>query len=147
MISLSGPSKSGKTVLVERVVGADLLITVTGGSIWNQGDLWERVLAWMDAPDSVSTGKDASHKGSITGSATAGVSLLGFGKGEASGAGTIESGTTSSTVSTRRRGGMNQVVKDIGEASSFCSSMTSTTSNEVVGAKSPTSSRRRLALA
>jgi hypothetical protein len=33
IISLSGPSKSGKTVLVERVVGRDSLIAISGVSI------------------------------------------------------------------------------------------------------------------
>ncbi|WP_202898827.1 hypothetical protein, partial [Komagataeibacter europaeus] len=33
VISLSGPSKSGKTVLVEKMVGADYLITVSGAEL------------------------------------------------------------------------------------------------------------------
>src|SRR5262245_56673753 len=33
LVSLAGPSKSGKTVLVERVIGRDQLIPVSGGSV------------------------------------------------------------------------------------------------------------------
>ena len=33
VVSISGPSKSGKTVLIERVVGVDNLITVSGSEI------------------------------------------------------------------------------------------------------------------
>jgi hypothetical protein len=51
VISLSGPSKSGKTVLVERVVGRDCLITVTGANVEEPDDLWDRVLDWMDIPN------------------------------------------------------------------------------------------------
>jgi hypothetical protein len=39
VIALSGPSKSGKTVLVERVVGKDKLIHVTGSGVDTPGDL------------------------------------------------------------------------------------------------------------
>jgi hypothetical protein len=40
--SLSGPSKPGKTVLVERVVGRDLLISISGASIRDPDQIWER---------------------------------------------------------------------------------------------------------
>src|ERR1019366_5316181 len=52
VISLSGPSKSGKTVLIERVVGRDLLIPISGASLRSPDDVWNRVLDWMDLPDS-----------------------------------------------------------------------------------------------
>jgi hypothetical protein len=57
VVSISGPSKSGKTVLVERVVGKDSLITVTGASIRELSDLWNQVLDWMDFPTSTSTSR------------------------------------------------------------------------------------------
>jgi hypothetical protein len=46
--SVSGPSKSGKRVLVARVVGRGNLITVTGAGINDPEDLWSRMLDWMD---------------------------------------------------------------------------------------------------
>jgi hypothetical protein len=33
VVSVSGPSKSGKSVLIERVVGRDDLITITGADL------------------------------------------------------------------------------------------------------------------
>jgi hypothetical protein len=57
VVSLSGPSKSGKTVLVEKVVGRDLLISLSGASIRHPDEVWQKVLDWMDVPNSTSTGR------------------------------------------------------------------------------------------
>ena len=57
VVSLSGPSKSGKTVLVERVVGQDYLIIVSGASLSAPGEIWDEVLNWMDLPDSITKGR------------------------------------------------------------------------------------------
>src|SRR6266511_259357 len=54
IVSVSGPSKSGKTVLVERVVGRDSLITITGAGIRAAEQIWDRILDWMEAPSTVS---------------------------------------------------------------------------------------------
>ncbi|HUJ61923.1 MAG TPA: hypothetical protein VLX92_25635 [Kofleriaceae bacterium] len=53
--SLSGPSKAGKTVLVQRVVGRDNLITVSGASVRSPDQLWERVLDWWGEPHATMT--------------------------------------------------------------------------------------------
>src|SRR5262245_35438890 len=50
LVSLAGPSKSGKTVLVEKVVGVDNLIAVSGASVPSADALWDRVLDWMGDP-------------------------------------------------------------------------------------------------
>lgn len=63
IVSLVGPSKSGKTVLVERVVGRDLLIPVTGAGIKSPDDVWTRVLDWIDAP--ISTSSTSGVSGSL----------------------------------------------------------------------------------
>ena len=54
IVSISGPSKSGKTVLIEKVVGQNDLIPVTGARISKADDLWDRILDWMDTPELVS---------------------------------------------------------------------------------------------
>ena len=60
-VSVTGPSKSGKTVLIENVVGKDNLIVVTGAGITQSSDVWNRILDWMNAPSSVSSSsKDMS---------------------------------------------------------------------------------------
>jgi hypothetical protein len=65
--SVSGPSKAGKTVLVQRVIGKENLITVSGASVRAPDQLWERVLDWWGEPHSTmashtDTQADASNK-------------------------------------------------------------------------------------
>jgi hypothetical protein len=62
--SISGPSKSGKTVLAEKLIGKDNLIQISGAEVQSGGDLWKRVLAWMDVPSCVAsqTTTSSSHK-------------------------------------------------------------------------------------
>src|SRR4051794_31561858 len=57
IVSLSGPSKSGKTVLVEKVVGKDKLVPVVGAGIREPEQVWTRVLDWIDAPTDNTTMK------------------------------------------------------------------------------------------
>jgi hypothetical protein len=53
VVSLAGPSKSGKSVLMQKVVGRDNLIVVQGAGIEHPNEVWSRVLDWMEAPVSV----------------------------------------------------------------------------------------------
>ena len=46
LASVSGPSKAGKTVLVQRVIGVANLVTVSGATVRTADQLWERVLDW-----------------------------------------------------------------------------------------------------
>lgn len=48
--SLSGPSKSGKTVLVQSVVDQNKLVIVQGSGINSPDDLWDEVLDSFDIP-------------------------------------------------------------------------------------------------
>ena len=50
VVSISGPSKSGKTTLVTKVVASDNLIHLYGASIKSPDDLWKSVIAWMGGP-------------------------------------------------------------------------------------------------
>jgi hypothetical protein len=113
IISLSGPSKSGKTVLVTKVIGQDL-IQVSGATIRSGDELWGKVLDWMDAPEEVI--KKEGSANSIEGSASAGggfsiLPLFAQAKGEA-GIKTGHQGTTS-TERTFRRRGFAQVIREI----------------------------------
>lgn len=113
IVSLIGPSKSGKTVLVEKVVGQDLLITVTGAGIGSPDDIWSRVLDWMEAPTSrerhsSSTGTVSAEAG---GSGSIGLPIVG--KIEADGKLGTEVGHERGKSLTYGRTGLTQVVKDI----------------------------------
>ena len=71
--SVSGPSKAGKTVLVQRVVSEGNLVTVSGASVRTPDQLWERVLDWWGEPHSTTASRaDATtesrtheHQGSV----------------------------------------------------------------------------------
>ena len=116
IVSIAGPSKSGKTVLVERVVSEDNLVPVTGATIREAGDVWERALDWMGTPSETSTTEETSHKGALTAGAKGGASLVGMVKADVSGSGTIESGGASSKGEVTGRRGMKQVVDEIADS-------------------------------
>jgi hypothetical protein len=110
--SISGPSKSGKTVLVQRVVGEDNLITVSGASVRAADQLWERVLDWYGEPHSTtasnaqaSTDTQTHEKGAMLG--VPGTNVTGKQTSFASQVGTE---TTQATVNRR---GLPQVVQEL----------------------------------
>jgi len=94
IVSLAGPSKSGKTVLVEKVVGRDNLIPIQGTGIQSLDQVWERAFDWMDLPteETMST----TNKGE----ASVGVSV------------SHERGKST----TKRRRGLAQLVAEIGNS-------------------------------
>lgn len=50
VISLAGPSKSGKTVFIEKNIGKDRLVQVTGAGITEANRLWDRVFDLIGTP-------------------------------------------------------------------------------------------------
>lgn len=114
VVSLVGPSKSGKTVLVERVVGRDSLITVTGAGIQSPDDIWSRVLDWMGTPTTQSKGSATSGKVGAEVGASGSASLLGLAKGTGEVKGAVEAGYESEQSKSFERTGLAQIVKEIG---------------------------------
>ncbi len=117
IVSISGPSKSGKTVLVKKVVEQDHLIPVSGASIRTADDLWRKVLAWMEAPSERTETTQRSFGGSanLSGGGEVGLPLVAKGKAEISVDMTGQSGTG---VSQKIAADMLQpVVDEIAESS------------------------------
>lgn len=116
LISLSGPSKSGKTVLVERVVGTEFLITITGASINQPSDVWDHVLNWIEAPSSTSgTRTIGGTLGSeVTGKGAVGIPMIAKGEVGIAARGELTGEVTTETI--RERRGLPQVVQEIGES-------------------------------
>ncbi|MCL4793311.1 MAG: hypothetical protein KJZ84_02050, partial [Bryobacteraceae bacterium] len=114
VVSLSGPSKSGKTVLVEKVVGKDLLIPLSGASLRSADQVWERILDWMGAPtgESESVAKGEQYGAEV--GAKGGCSIPFFGKTEVSAAGKGEKSSETTSVQLFNRSGLSQVVREIG---------------------------------
>jgi hypothetical protein len=114
VVSVSGPSKSGKTVLIERVIGPDDLITVSGASIRKAQDLWDLVLDWMDVPLSVTTTATKGGSEEVTVGVKGKLGIPFVASGEASAAGTATTSRSNADTEARPRRGMTQVVEEIG---------------------------------
>src|SRR5690554_1983621 len=67
IVSVSGPSKSGKTVLIEKIAGRDNLITVTGAGLNDAAQIWDRALDWMGTPTQTTETTTNTVGGSATG--------------------------------------------------------------------------------
>ncbi|MFZ6873912.1 hypothetical protein ACO0LF_17790 [Undibacterium sp. Di27W] len=112
-VSIAGPSKSGKTVLVESAIGPDLLIPLSGARIYKAEDIWERVLGWMDVPTEVSDTEKKGSKASleVSGSGNVGVPLIATAQVGGKASGSLEKGTEVREV--RKKNGLDQVVREI----------------------------------
>ncbi|HEX4135428.1 MAG TPA: hypothetical protein VHY84_12515 [Bryobacteraceae bacterium] len=99
---------------MEKVVGRDLLIPVSGASLRGPDDVWNRVLDWMDVPNT--TDKSRTIGGSLGGEleAKGSIALPFVAKGEAAATGKTEVRAESSDGSTHQRRGLQQVVDEIG---------------------------------
>jgi hypothetical protein len=64
IVSISGPSKSGKTVLAKKLVGESNIIHIFGAEVGSGNELWTRVLDWMEVPSASveQTGESRAHR-------------------------------------------------------------------------------------
>lgn len=113
IVSISGPSKSGKTTLVQKVISQDNLIQVYGASIRKAEDLWTNVLAWMGGPIEISetTGTKSTGTFTATGGGKLGIPLVAEGSATAQASGGFDRSST--TTEKRAVSLIDQVVKDI----------------------------------
>src|SRR6476659_8157676 len=110
--SVSGASKVGKTVLVQRVVGEGNLITVSGASVRTPDQLWDRVLDWWGEPHATTAAHLDTTTDTHTHERTANVGISGFGAGGRRSQGE-QHGTTDTTQATVNRRGLPQVVQEL----------------------------------
>jgi hypothetical protein len=80
VVTLSGPSKSGKTVFVEDAVGKGNLIHVTGAGVTEPSILWTRIFAVIGTPLEVSNTSSTKIASSISGKVNGGIPLLASGE-------------------------------------------------------------------
>ena len=76
VISLAGPSKSGKTVFIEKNVGKDRLVQVTGAGITEANKLWDRVFDIVGTPIEKRTTSSKGFEGSVGGKVGGEASVL-----------------------------------------------------------------------
>ena len=111
--SLSGPSKSGKTVLIKKVLDPDALISLSGAAIKSAEDLWDRVLNWMEAPSerTLSRDQELTIKGETKAGGKLRIPLLAEGSADAAAGGEYAYGRGSEER--HERGGIDQVIREI----------------------------------
>lgn len=112
IISLAGPSKSGKTVLIEKVVGAKNLIKISGAEI-NERDLWDLVLDAIGAPE-----HEKGQKTNKSSQTTEGINAFEFGVPNiAKNTSTIRAGNTTETSNQieylNRRNSYSEIAKTV----------------------------------
>jgi hypothetical protein len=87
VISLSGPSKSGKTVFIEKTIGKDRLIQVTGAGVTDANKLWDRVFDIVGTPIAKKTTAASGFEGTVGGKIGGEAGILVSATGELSAAG------------------------------------------------------------
>lgn len=112
--SLSGPSKSGKTVLIKKVLDPDTLISISGAAIKSGDDLWNRVLNWMEAPSERSRSRD--HEVTVKAEAKGGgkIRIPFVAEGSVEGMTGGEYAYGRGAEERHERGGIDQVIREIG---------------------------------
>lgn len=95
VVSLSGPSKSGKTVFIEKTLGRDNLIKVNGAGVKSAGALWLKVFAVIGTPVKFVQTTEKNNTSSFGAKVEGSVPLLA--KGEVSAVGAWGSKETAAT--------------------------------------------------
>ncbi|RFD18887.1 hypothetical protein DY926_14215 [Komagataeibacter melaceti] len=97
VISISGPSKTGKTALVDTIITSEKIIPVTGLSLSSSDDLWRSVMRWIGGPEEIEKINERVLKAGAAGKASAEAGVI-FAKGKAEGElnGGIEFATSTS---------------------------------------------------
>jgi Archaeal ATPase. len=112
LISISGPTKSGKTVLLKTVINEEYLIAISGSTIKTVDAFWNAIMSWMGAPLAETVTEIESY--GIHGEAQVQGSMGAiFVKGKVSGSGGASCGSSTSTCKTVIIDPFIQVVKDI----------------------------------
>ncbi len=73
--SVSGLSKSGKTVLCESVIGKEKMLLVTGGGISNESRFWQKVRKKLQLPSSRSISTQDTQSSQLAGKSEAGLQI------------------------------------------------------------------------
>jgi len=68
IVSLSGPTKTGKTVLCRRILGKRQFVWIDGGQIKDGDDFWERVAFELNLPNSIENTRESETEAGLEGS-------------------------------------------------------------------------------
>ncbi|UFX42024.1 hypothetical protein HAP47_0022360 [Bradyrhizobium sp. 41S5] len=117
IVSISGPSKSGKTVLVSKIIEPDNLIPLTGSTIRSADELWSNVLQWMDAPHSKSEKVGSTTKFGVEAVAEGKAGVPFLAEAKAGGKASVGHDRTADVTRNYKSDGLQQVIKEIAHSS------------------------------
>lgn len=80
-IAVAGPTKSGKTVLVRKVVPSQACVWLEGGHISSVQDAWTQILAALDIPSQTVKSEGSAQEHAYSGDVDAGFRPMGVGAG------------------------------------------------------------------
>lgn len=112
-ISISGPSKTGKTALVRNIVGDENIIHIFGSQIETPSDLWDVILNWMATPTSITSGTTTTETLTPTASATGTVGIPGVASVSVGGGVSTSTAANTNTSSVQQNRGMSAVAREI----------------------------------
>ena len=112
LISISGSTKSGKTVLLKTVMKEEYLIAISGSTIKTVDAFWTAIMCWMGVPVAKTVTGMGTYGVHCEAQAQGSVSAL-LVKGKVSGGGGMSYGSSTSTCESVAISPFMQVVKDI----------------------------------
>lgn len=115
-ISISGPSKTGKTALVRNIVGDDNLIHIFGSQIEAPNDIWEAILNWMATPSSVTTGTTLIETLTPNATTSGTIGVPGVASVTIGGGVSTSTAANSNTSAVQQNRGMAAVAREIGNS-------------------------------
>ena len=114
VVSISGPSKSGKTVLVTKVVAPENLIHIYGATIKTREDLWSDVIAWMGGPIERTETEGAKIVGELAATAGGKAGIPFVAEGKANIKGGVSADSSSSITKKYSTTALDDIVREIG---------------------------------
>ena len=112
-ISISGPSKTGKTALVRKIVGDDNLVHIFGSQIEAPVDLWDSILSWMSTPSSLAESTGSSESVAPNAKTELRLGIPGVGSASIGGGIATTTAANTNTTSTQQNRGMAAVAREI----------------------------------
>lgn len=116
IVSISGPSKSGKTVLIKKVVPEDELIPVAGAGVTSAENLWERVIHWMGGPVETSTSVSYGVEATASAEASGKLKVPFVAEGQAGGTAGVGTNLTKTSSESRRADGLTSIIREVADS-------------------------------